>query len=152
MLDLIIRGGDVVTPQGVAKCDLAIKGETIAAVAAPATLAEGDAARVIDAAGKIVMPGGIDPHVHMQHPFMIPDGTILYTQGPDRVGMAALYGGTTTLIDFAYMSAEKSVQAGIEARDADFAPKSPCDWAYHLMLSSEPPHNAACPTRSMPCV
>ena len=86
------------------------------------------------------MPGGIDPHVHMQHPFMIPDGTILYTQGPDRVGMAALYGGTTTLIDFAYMSAEKSVQAAIEARDADFAPKSPCDWAYHLMLSSEPPH------------
>jgi dihydropyrimidinase len=54
--------------------------------------------------------------------------------------MAALYGGTTTLIDFAYMSAEKSVQAAIEARDADFAPKSPCDWAYHLMLSSEPPH------------
>ena len=38
--------------------------------------------RVIDAAGKIVMPGGIDPHVHMQHPFMVPDGTILYTQGP----------------------------------------------------------------------
>ena len=140
MLDLIIRGGDVVTPQGVARCDLGIKGETIAAVAAPGTLADGDAARVIDAAGKIVMPGGIDPHVHMQHPFMIPDGTILYTQGPDRVGLAALYGGTTTLIDFAYMSADKSVRAAIEARDADFAPKSSCDWAYHLMLSSEPPH------------
>ena len=40
MLDLIIRGGDVVTPQGVAKCDVAIKGETIAAVAAPGTLAD----------------------------------------------------------------------------------------------------------------
>ena len=140
MLDLIIRGGDVVTPQGVATCDLAVKGETIAAVAAPGTLADGDASRVIDAAGKIVMPGGIDPHVHMQHPFMVPDGTILYTQGPDRVGMAALYGGTTTLIDFAYMTADKSVRAAIEARDADFAPKSCCDWAYHLMLSSEPPH------------
>ena len=117
-----------------------IKGETIAAVAAPGTLADSDAARVIDAAGKIVMPGGIDPHVHMQHPFMVPDGTILYTQGPDRVGMAALYGGTTTLIDFAYVTADKSVRAAIEARDADFAPKSCCDWAYHLMLSSEPPH------------
>src|SRR5262245_22879808 len=140
MLDLIIRGGEVVTPQGVARCDLAIKGETIAAVAAPGTLADGEAVRVVDAGGKIVMPGGIDPHVHMAHPFMIPDGTILYTQGPDRVGMAALYGGSTTLIDFAYMGADKSVQAAIEARDADFAPKSPCDWAYHLMLSSEPPH------------
>ena len=61
--------------------------------------------RVIDAAGKIVMPGGIDPHVHMQHPFVIkPDGTTLYTQGPEQVGRAALYGGTTTLIDFAYVT------------------------------------------------
>jgi len=65
MLDLIIRGGDVVTPQGVARCDVAIKGETIAAVAAPGTLADADAARVIDAAGKIVMPGGIDIHSHV---------------------------------------------------------------------------------------
>src|SRR5262245_14588165 len=140
MLDLIIRGGDVVTPQGVAKCDVGIKGETIAAVAAPGTLAEADAARAIDAGGKIVMPGGIDPHVHMAHPFVIPGGEVLYTQGIDRVGMAALYGGTTTLIDFSYVTADKSVQAGIEARDAQFAAKAPCDWAYHLMLSSEPPH------------
>ena len=70
MLDLIIRGGDVVTPQGVAKGDVAIKGETIAAVAAPGTLKDSDAARLIDASRKIVMPGGIDPHVHMAHPFM----------------------------------------------------------------------------------
>jgi dihydropyrimidinase len=117
-----------------------VKGETIAAVAAPGTLADSDARRSIDAAGKIVMPGGIDPHVHMQHPFMIPDGTVLTTQGPDRVGQAALWGGTTTLIDFAYVTADRSVRAAIEARDADFAPKSCCDWAYHLMLASEPPH------------
>ena len=51
MLDLIIRGGDVVTPQGVTQCDVAIKGETIAAVAAPGTLAAADATRVIDASG-----------------------------------------------------------------------------------------------------
>jgi dihydropyrimidinase len=140
MLDVIVRGGDVVTPQGVARCDLAIEGESIAAVAASGTLAGSDATRVIDATGMIVMPGGIDPHVHMRHPFMIPDGSILYTQGPERVGMAALYGGTTTLIDFAYVTGERSVRAAIEARDADFAPKSCCDWAYHLMLSSEPPH------------
>ena len=67
MLDLIIRGGDVVTPQGVAKCDVAVKGETIAAVTAPGTLAESDTIGMIDAAGKIVMPGGIDPHVHLHH-------------------------------------------------------------------------------------
>src|SRR6476469_9971201 len=110
MLDLIIRGGDVVTPQGVAQCDVAIKGETIAAVSAPGVLAGTDAARVIDASGKIVMPGGIDPHVHMAHPFMTPDGKTLYTQGPDRVGMAALWGGTTTLIDFAYVRSDQSIR------------------------------------------
>ena len=138
MLDLIIRGGDVVTPQGVVRCDVAIKGESIAALAAPETLLDSDALRVIAAAGKIVMPGGIDPHVHMQHPFVVPDGTVLYTQGIDQVGRAALFGGTTTLIDFAYVTGDRSVQRSIEARDADFAPKSCCDWAYHLMLATDP--------------
>ena len=64
MLDIIIRGGDVVTPQGVTQCDVAIAGETIAAIAAPDTLPAQSAGRVIDANGRIVMPGGIDPHVH----------------------------------------------------------------------------------------
>ena len=139
MLDLIIRGGDVVTPQGVERCDVGIKGETIAALAAPATLADEDAPRVIVATGKIVMPGGIDPHVHMQHPFVLPDGRVLATKGIDHVGKAALFGGTTTLIDFAYITGERSVEQSIAARDADFAPISPCDWAYHLMLATDPP-------------
>jgi dihydropyrimidinase len=139
MLDLILRGGDVVTPEGVVRCDVAIQGETIAALTAPGTLSDGDAVRVIGAAGKILMPGGIDPHVHMQHPFMAPDGTILYTRGIDHVGKAALFGGTTTLIDFAYVTGERSVRQSIEARDADFAPKSCCDWAYHMMLNTDPP-------------
>jgi dihydropyrimidinase len=140
VLDLIICGGDVVTPQGVAKCDVAIKGETIAAVAAPGTLADTVATRIIDAAGKIVMPGGIDPHVHMHHPFELADGTTLLTRGPDHVGMAALYGGTTTLIDFAYVHSNTTVRAAIEARDRDFVGASSCDWAYHLMMYTDPPH------------
>ena len=140
MLDLIIRGGDVVTPQGVAKCDVAIKGETIAVVAAPGTLADTAATRIIDVPGKIVMPGGIDPHVHMRHPFELADGTTLITRGPDHVGMAALHGGTTTLIDFAYVHSDKSVRAAIEARDRDFVGASSCDWAYHLMMYTDPPH------------
>jgi len=139
MLDSIISGGDVVTPHGVERLDIAIQGETIAGLAAPGALGARDAHQVLDAAGKIVMPGGIDPHVHMRHPFMVPDGTILYTQGPDRVGMAALFGGTTTLIDFAYVESNESVRHAIERRDADFVPTSCCDWSYHLMLHGEPP-------------
>jgi len=65
MLDLIIRSGNVVTPQGVISCDVGIAGETIAALG---TLpVEPSSARVIDATGHIVMPGGIDPHVHLHH-------------------------------------------------------------------------------------
>jgi len=140
MLDIIIRGGDVVTPEGVSKADVGISGETIAAVAAPGVLGT-EAGRIIDAAGRIVMPGGVDPHVHMQHPFGTPDGPTYYTRGPDHVGMSALYGGTTTLIDFAYIESAGTVQGGIEARDAQFKGTASCDWAYHLMLQTEPPES-----------
>src|SRR5262245_26747668 len=139
MFDLIIRGGDVVTPQGVVACDVAVAGETIAAIAAPGTLATESAARVIDANGHIVMPGGIDPHVHMHHVWLKPDGSPLVTAGPEQVGRAALFGGTTTLIDFAYWRDGATAFQAIESRDKDFVGKSPCDWAYHLMLHTDPP-------------
>jgi len=139
MFDLIIRGGDVVTPQGVVACDIAVAGETIAALTAPGTLEAGSAGRVIDATRQIVMPGGIDPHVHMHHPWTMPDGTPLITKGPEYVGIAALFGGTTTLIDFAYWREGATAQQALESRDKDFAGKSPCDWAYHIMLHTDPP-------------
>jgi dihydropyrimidinase len=139
MLDLIIRGGDVVTPQGVARCDVAIAGETIAAIAGPGALAPQPATRVIDASGYIVMPGGIDPHVHLHHVWIKPDGTPLITAGPEQVGRAALFGGTTTFIDFAYWRDGLSARDAIEKRDQDFVGKSPCDFAYHIMLHTEPP-------------
>jgi dihydropyrimidinase len=75
MLDTIIRAGDVVTPQGVARYDVAISGETIAAVTAPSALPAEQARCVIDASGRIVMPEGIDPHVHLHHVWIKPDGT-----------------------------------------------------------------------------
>jgi dihydropyrimidinase len=139
MLDIIIRGGDVVTPHGVVQGDVAIAGETIAAVTAPGALEAQPATRELDAAGRIVMPGGIDPHVHLHHVWVKPDGTPLVTAGPEQVGRAALFGGTTTLIDFAYWRDGASARGAIEARDRDFVGKSPCDWAYHIMLHSEPP-------------
>ena len=64
MVDLVVRGDSVVTPQGVGAYDIAIAGERIVAVAASGSLPLPDGARLIDATGKIVMPGGIDPHVH----------------------------------------------------------------------------------------
>ena len=67
MLDLIIKGGQVVTPQGADVMDVGVQGDKIVAVGWPGTLAA-DAARVIDATGKIVVPGGIEPHAHIGIP------------------------------------------------------------------------------------
>src|SRR5262245_42212392 len=69
MLDLVIKNGQVITPQGVGPWDIGVEGERIAAVGAPGTLsAEG--ARVIDAAGAVVSPGGVEPHTHLAHGIM----------------------------------------------------------------------------------
>jgi len=64
MFDIILRGGTVVTPHGVATQDLAIKGETIEALTRPNIIPDNQAKRCVDTSGKIVVPGGIDPHVH----------------------------------------------------------------------------------------
>ena len=120
MFDTIIHGGDVVTPEGVVCCDIAIAGETIAATTAQGALAAQSSVREIDASGRIVMPGGIDPRVHLHHVWIKPDGTPLTTAGPEQVGRAALFGGTTTFIDFAYWRDGMSAREAIEARDRDF--------------------------------
>src|SRR4029077_4926749 len=138
MLDLIISDGDVVSPQGVVQGDVAIAGETIAAIAATDVLSAETAKRVINATGHIVIPGGIDPHVHLHHVWFKPDGTPLVTAGPEQVGRAALHGGTTTFIDFAYWRDGATALEAVETRDRDFVGKSPCDGAYTIMLHSEP--------------
>ena len=93
MLDLIIRGGQVVTPWGVGDWDVCIQGEKIVAITAPNTMTD-DVVRVIDATGKVVVPGGIEPHAHIDAPIMGPGN--LRTAPPEQVSRAALFGGTTT--------------------------------------------------------
>ena len=87
--ELLIRGGRVVNADGVTEQDVRIVGETIAEVGR--RLAPGDGARVIEARGMLVMPGGIDPHTHL-HPTFVDD----LTSG----SMAALAGGITTVGTF----------------------------------------------------
>ena len=110
MVDLVVRGDTVVTPQGVGAYDIAIAGERIVAVAAKGSLPVPDGARLIDATGKIVMPGGIDPHVHCKWFLPKPDGTAGDTDPPDVVGRAAVHGGTTTMIDFTRANQDASLR------------------------------------------
>jgi dihydropyrimidinase len=134
MFDLVIRGGTAVTPHGAGAWDIAIDGEHIAAVTRPGAIEPGGARRNVDAAGRIVIPGGIDPHVHCKWHMPMPDGSARLTDGPEVVSRAALHGGTTTLIDFAARSEALPLREIIARRDADWAGNCYCDYAYHLML------------------
>ena len=104
MLDLIIKGGTVVAPEGASLADVGIQGEQIAAVATPGALDDIGAGEIIDATGMIVLPGGIEPHAHINVP--VPDywaggDTGIFTQPPEAASRAAAFGGVTTYVDFA---------------------------------------------------
>jgi dihydropyrimidinase len=145
MLDLVIRGGQVVTPQGVAELDVGVEGETIAAVGRPGTLAE--AGRVVDARGRIVLPGGIEPHAHIAIP--VPEqwcgGAEVMTQPPEAASRAAAFGGVTTIVDFAGdltltpdpSARPPSIAEQVERRRAVFRGHSYTDFAFHFVLAGE---------------
>src|SRR4029450_6564144 len=65
-LDLVVRGGTVITPEGVGAWDVGIQGERIAVLALPGTLPT-DGAQILDASGRIVSPGGVEPPTHPGH-------------------------------------------------------------------------------------
>lgn len=141
MLDIVVRGGRVVTPHGVGAWDIAIQGEKIVALFAPRTLSAADIGRVIDATGQIVIPGGIDPHIHCNWPSP-PDpegGPQRYSASPLHVSRAALFGGTTTLVDFAIWEPGETLAQTIAKRDEDWRGQCHCDYAYHVMLQGKIP-------------
>ena len=134
MIDLIIRGGEVVTPMGVGNWDVAVEGEKIVAVATQGTL-PGDVARIIDASGKIVVPGGIEPHAHVAAPIAgLPGGATAETAPPEQVSRAALFGGTTTLTDFAIVQRGMDISQAIDERTSRWRGNSYCDYSHHCML------------------
>lgn len=93
--ELVIKNGKIVTPSGVIMGSISVKGEKIAAITDEnSTL---DTKKVIDAEGKIIFPGGIDTHSHIELSFMGEQGPETWEQAT----VAAAIGGTTTTIDFA---------------------------------------------------
>jgi dihydropyrimidinase len=138
MLDLVIRGGEVITPQGVGRWDVGVHGEQIAVVGAAGTLPI-ESARVIDATGLIVSPGGVEPHAHLAHGIMSHPEAPAMTLGPeeDTVGMAC--GGTTTHVDFAYVRPGTDIQPVLEQRAARWKGNSHIDYTFHLTLAGALP-------------
>src|ERR1017187_802874 len=91
--DLIVKGGTVVSASDTFIADLAVSGGKVVAVGKIA----GDAKKVVDARGKVVVPGGIDVHTHFDMPFMGATTIDNFSTG----STAAACGGTTTVVDFA---------------------------------------------------
>jgi len=106
-MSLLIKNGTVVTSADFHRADVLIEGEQVKAIGHDLK-AEG--AEVIDAKGLFVMPGGIDPHVHLAMPFMGTFSSDDYSTGT----LAALHGGTTTVIDFILQTQGKSLHHALE--------------------------------------
>lgn len=144
MLDLIVRGGEVVRPEGAGQFDLGVQEGRIAAVAAAGSL-DAEAAREIDARGLVVLPGGIEPHAHLGE--IVPEAWAgardVYTQGPLAASRAALFGGTTTIIDFATAPGRSeglppaTINEDVERRRTAFAGQCYTDYAFHYVLRGE---------------
>ncbi len=129
MTTLLIRGGTVVNADYSRPADVLVAGETIAAVGTRLDAPAG--AEVIDAGGCYVMPGGIDPHTHLEMPFM---GTV--TADDFESGTkAALTGGTTMVVDFCIPNPGQSMLAAYQdwRRKSE---KAASDYGFHMAVTS----------------
>ncbi|MBA5636470.1 dihydropyrimidinase [Duganella sp. LX20W] len=127
-MTMIIRGGTVVNADRAFRADVMTFGDKIVAVGE--NLEAPHSARVIDAHGQYVMPGGIDTHTHMNLPFM---GTV--TQDDFFTGTAAgLAGGTTTIMDFVIPSPQQSLLEAFHTWRG-WAQKAAGDYTFHVAVT-----------------
>jgi dihydropyrimidinase len=125
---ILIRGGEVVTAEDSRRADVLCENDVVVAVGAELEAPTGTT--VVDAGGCYVMPGGIDPHTHMELPFM---GTVASEDFFSGTSAAAA-GGTTMIIDFAIPDPQESpVAAYLKWRE--WAKKSACDYSFHVAIT-----------------
>jgi dihydropyrimidinase len=136
----LITNGTVVNADGSYRADVLIEDETIAAVGrigdgspsgqAISVLAQIAADRTIDAKGRWVIPGGIDPHTHMELPF----GGTFAKDTFETGSRAAAFGGTTTIIDFAVQTKGEALRPGLETWMAKAEGNCAIDYCFHMIM------------------
>ena len=127
--DLVIRGGMVVLPKGVEQVDIGIKGETITAIGEG--LAPGR--RDIDASGHYVLPGGVDPHCHIEQ---LSGGGIMNADSFETATRSAAFGGTTSVISFAAQHRDMNLIDVVSDYAARAQKGAVIDYAFHLMIAN----------------
>jgi dihydropyrimidinase len=134
-VSILIKGGTVISATGAHPADVLVDGERIVATAAPdAGLSEGWASQadtVIDAAGKYVLPGGIDVHTHMEMPFGGTHSVDTFETGT----RAAAWGGTTTIIDFAVQQKGQSLLATLDHWHQKADGNCAIDYGFHMIIA-----------------
>jgi dihydropyrimidinase len=124
----LIKGGTIVNADAMFPADVLVDGEEIALIGTDLDVA---ADKVIDAAGKWVIPGGIDGHTHMELPF---GGT--FAKDTFETGTrAAAFGGTTTIIDFAVQPRGGTFRQGLDAWHEKADGKACIDYGFHMIVS-----------------
>ena len=127
--DTIIRNGSVVTATDTYTADIAIANGKISAIGTD--LPAQNASRILDASGKLVLPGGIDVHTHLDMPF----GGTTSADDFETGTRAAAFGGTTTLIDFAIQYKGQPLRHAFDTWMSKAASKATCDYAFHCIVT-----------------
>lgn len=125
-MSLLIKNGEIVTADSRYVADIFCAGDTITQIGRD--LATPPGAEVIDAKGKFIFPGFIDPHVHIYLPFMGTHAKDTYETG----SQAALIGGTTTLIEMCCPARSDEPLGGFELWLSQAEGKSACDFSFHM--------------------
>src|SRR2546423_4566807 len=127
----IIKNGRIVTAVDDYNADILIEDGQVALIAKPgAKTISADADKVVDARGRLLIPGGIDAHTHMELPFGGTSASDTFETGT----RAAAWGGVTTIVDFAVQRTGEVVQDGLAAWHAKAQGNCVIDYGFHMIL------------------
>src|SRR5436853_1720451 len=127
--DTVIRNATVVTATDRYRADVGIGGDRVSAIAAQ--LPAENTSRIIDATGLLLIPGGIDVHTHLDMPF----GGTTSADDFETGTIAAAFGGTTTLIDFAIQYKGQSLRQAFDTWMQKAQSKAVADYAFHCIIT-----------------
>jgi dihydropyrimidinase len=127
-VSVLIKHGTIVTATDLYRGDILVEGETITTIG---TSLDVPADRVIDASGRFVLPGGIDAHTHLDMPF----GGTTSADDFETGTIAAAFGGTTTIIDFAIQYRGQTLHHALETWMKKAEGKAAIDYGFHMIIT-----------------